>query len=110
DSALLDWLCVQYNRRTPAASDLNTIVDRFLELLHAQDVSMPSAFLPVSGALQALSALETMGWDVAVATGGWKRSALFKLSRIGIDTQQIVLATADDAVTRAEIIRTAILR
>ena len=44
---------------------------------------------------------------VAVATGGWEETALIKLSAIGIDPQQMPIATSSDAVSKADIMRIA---
>jgi phosphoglycolate phosphatase-like HAD superfamily hydrolase len=47
------------------------------------------------------------GWDIALATGGWRPSARLKLKASGLDVPDMVLTCANDAVTREEIVRLA---
>ena len=42
---------------------------------------------------------------VSIATGGWRESALLKLSSAGIDISSFPLATSSDRVSRVEIMR-----
>lgn len=45
---------------------------------------------------------------VAIATGGWRKSALLKLRSAGFDVDGIPLVTSDDAPSRTEIMRSAL--
>jgi len=45
---------------------------------------------------------------LAFATGGWRRSAMMKLSSAGFDIGAAPLATSDDAIRRADIMRIAL--
>ena len=45
---------------------------------------------------------------MAIATGGWRRSAEIKLATAGFDPGELMLATSDDAPTRTEIMRKAL--
>jgi len=49
-------------------------------------------------------------WVVAIATGNWTPVAHRKLEWCGIDWKEVPLATADDAMKRADILRAAIRR
>jgi phosphoglycolate phosphatase-like HAD superfamily hydrolase len=40
---------------------------------------------------------------LAVATGGWRASARFKLAKAGLPTAQLPMASADDSQTREQI-------
>ena len=46
--------------------------------------------------------------ELAIATGGWRRSAEMKLGTAGFDTAGIPVATADDAIERTDIMRIAL--
>ena len=46
-------------------------------------------------------------WDVAIATGAWRTSALFKLRVAGIDIDGLPAAFSEDGEGRDEIVRTA---
>ncbi len=47
-------------------------------------------------------------WAVAIATGGWRTSALNKLRNAGIEIDGFPLRSSDDAVSRNDILRLAI--
>lgn len=66
-------------------------------------------FPAVDGAVHFLQ--EARGSDdarVAIATGGWRGSALLKLASAGFEIDGIPLVTCDDAPSRIEIMRTAL--
>jgi phosphoglycolate phosphatase-like HAD superfamily hydrolase len=48
--------------------------------------------------------------SIAIATGGWRETALLKLQAVGIDTNSIPLATASDSSDRCEILKIAVNR
>ena len=45
--------------------------------------------------------------SVALATGDWKETAMMKLQAIGIDPQELCLASSTDSVSRVEIMKIA---
>ena len=110
DSALFNWICEKYSSRPLEVTDCSTVITRFVQLLHEQSTSAPDRFRRIPGAIQAVTCLPDLQWDVALATGGWKASARLKLSLIGLDPDRLILSTANDALTRAEIVQTAISR
>lgn len=64
----------------------------------------------IEGAARLLAALRAKGdWRVAYATGGWEPSARMKLAGAGLPLD-LPLASADDAVSRREIVEIAIER
>ena len=64
----------------------------------------------MTGAAELLAALPRHGWAVAVATGGWQRSARFKLDAAGLADDALPLASAEDGPARVNIVRAAIGR
>jgi beta-phosphoglucomutase-like phosphatase (HAD superfamily) len=80
----------------------------FFDLLEAYvAVSGPFPEMPGARALiERLRNSETH--EVAIATGGWQRSARIKLDTAGFDVGGIPLATSDDAIERADIMRVAL--
>jgi phosphoglycolate phosphatase-like HAD superfamily hydrolase len=110
DSGMLEWLCARHRPRSLEAAEIDFVASRFLDLLRQHASSTPDRFRPIAGAARTLAALPALGWDVALATGGWKRSAQLKLTQIGVDPNGLILATANDAPNRADIIRTAVRR
>lgn len=51
-----------------------------------------------------------MGWWGAVATGGWERSAKFKMVNAGMTMDYLPAAFAEDGPTREDIVRSAVTR
>ncbi|MDH3274551.1 MAG: HAD family hydrolase [Gammaproteobacteria bacterium] len=47
---------------------------------------------------------------VAIATGGWRKSALLKLESAGFNIHDIPLVTSDDSHSRVEIMRSALAK
>lgn len=71
----------------------------------------PGGFIEVPGARRILDTLAATGGVVsALATGGMRRTALFKLRQIGVDGARMPGAFANDAISRADIARIAIQR
>lgn len=93
------------------SEDVDRFESNYRRELEAAFVRSPEAFRGVPGARKILRRL-TCSPDVvvALATGGMRRTALFKLSRAGIDGSRIPGAFANDAISRADIARTAIAR
>lgn len=64
---------------------------------------------PIDGAIQFLESVrETDDSRVAIATGGWRKSAILKLDSAGFNIDGIPLVTSDDSPSRIEIMRTAL--
>lgn len=104
DSTIARWMSEHHRGRAATSAELDGLVRRFLALLEEQLARSPARFAPIAGAVGLLPSLRAAGWDVALATGGWGRSARFKLTAAGIHEPELVLACADDGLTREEIV------
>jgi phosphoglycolate phosphatase-like HAD superfamily hydrolase len=83
----------------------------FVAELKQEYAANPRAFDEVAGARALLKAIEARDdLRAAIATGGMKGSACYKLSRIGVDPAGLAAGFANDAVTREAIVRCAIAR
>ena len=90
--------------------------DRLLEEIRAifvallrDHVGQHGPFAEIPGARDFLGMLrESPRHAVAMATGGWRQSAEFKLSSAGFDVGDIPLATADDHHERTSIMEIAL--
>ena len=81
----------------------------YLAHLREKRAKQPQYFQQVPGAADLVRRLQReSGFEVAVATGGWKAPAQVKLAHIGIDPEPLVLVGADNKVTREEIIQDSI--
>ena len=66
-------------------------------------------FTAIDGAVQFFERIrESADTTLAVATGGWRESALLKLDSAGFNTAGVPLASSDDADSRVEIMRLAL--
>lgn len=111
DSMIIDEIFEGRFSRRPDAGEISRLVDRFVSVLARARGERPGDFRQIPGAAALLSALRgRSGWDVAVATGGWERSARLKLAYAGIDLDGAPLAAADDSRVRADIVVAAIRR
>lgn len=104
DRGIFDWLSAAHGRPAPSDADVARARDRLAELLTDAVEATPGEFLPIAGAPAAFDHLAAAGWDVSVATGCWGPSARIKLRAAGIDVPNALIACADDAASRADIV------
>ena len=83
---------------------------RFVALLRDTAEQAPDRFAATPGAAELLPELDARGWSVAIATGGWRASATFKLEQAGLDVLDAPAAFADDHPSREGIIGAATAR
>jgi phosphoglycolate phosphatase-like HAD superfamily hydrolase len=107
DSAIARFLWTRHRGRAPERRDLHALQRRFLTILRGELARAPDRFTAVAGAVGIFAHLRSVGWHVAVATGGWGESAAVKLSAAGVTTTSVPLACADDAESREEIVQLA---
>lgn len=111
DSGIAAELLERHLGRSATEMDLLGVRERFVELLKEAHSTCPDDFGAVRGAVETLRCVQArVGWTVAIATGGWKPSALLKLAAARFDVTGIPAAFADDAHARWDIIQTAIDR
>ena len=80
----------------------------FVEALRSH-ISENGPFPEIPGARNILSKLkDSTNHSVAIATGGWRESALLKLESAGLDAFGFPIASSDDAYERKEIMRIAL--
>ena len=111
DSGILEGLLQNLRGKGPTQVETEAFKKSFLEKLSLAFALEPDAFARIPGAGEAIRKLKSNpDWDPALATGGWRESALFKLQAAEIDIKGIPLATADDAVSRTAILQKALDR
>lgn len=87
----------------PDARAEAAIRDAFFGLMQ-RHIAERGPFEEVRGANNLLKRLvKSKGHAVAIATGGWRRTARLKLASAGFDLDGIPLATSDDAHERTDI-------
>lgn len=107
DAGIIQWLWSAHRDGLPTSDDLARARSVFLRRLAAAVETDPSRFKSINGAGLAMRSLAAAGWRVAVATGGWGPSARLKLQAARIHVDYAVLACADDAMARPDIVRIA---
>lgn len=91
--------------RTPTGAEILEFKTHFYALLKKRI----NGIVEVKGASKVLDSLiSNPAFSIAFATGGWKETALLKLSAIGFELGEITLVSSNEHFDRAEIIRLAI--
>jgi phosphoglycolate phosphatase-like HAD superfamily hydrolase len=111
DSGITLQIFQEFLGRVPEESELSRLQHRFVDLLRECYTADNTLFAEVAGATVMLRKLrETEDWAIALATGGWCASACMKLDSAGLDVGQLPTASADDGISREDIVKTAISR
>lgn len=111
DAAISQQIFQTKWQRNPLESELFRLENRFVELLAKTEQKNPGLFTPISGALTIFDRLKLESdWRIAIATGGWYASALFKLKTANFAIENIPLASANDGLTREDIVNLSILK
>ncbi|MBI4556862.1 MAG: HAD family hydrolase [Candidatus Hydrogenedentes bacterium] len=111
DSGIIGEVLEQRRGSYVTPEELVEFERRFVLKLETEFCRHPEAFREIPGAKALLESLRSVvGLAVALATGGMRASALFKLSKVGIDGQELPAAFANDSFTREGIAKLAILR
>lgn len=103
DRGILDWLCEVHERPSSEAA-ISVARGRLTDLLTAAVGVSPGEFMPIAGAPRVLDHLAANGWKTSVATGCWRPSAQIKLRAAGIRVDDALIACADDAAARTDIV------
>ncbi len=110
DSGITQHIFRTHLDRLPSAKERDRLQRRFVALLEHAYAREPHLFIEVPGAATAVRNLrQHPDWAVAIATGGWQASALFKLNKAGIAVAGIPAAFADHGVTREVIVAAALV-
>jgi beta-phosphoglucomutase-like phosphatase (HAD superfamily) len=93
----------------PATDELTARTkDAFVALLQAF-IETSGPFPEIPGAREIVDRLrQSSRHSMAIATGGWRDSALVKLESAGFDIPDVPLLTSDDAVSRTDIMLAAL--
>ncbi len=107
DSGIIQQL-LDDNQIVSEPTYIPVIRRRFVRALN-DHVQKEGPFQEVPGAKGFLNAYQkSTDHCVAIATGGWRESAMLKLDSAGIDVTDVPLATSDDSACRSEIMQIAV--
>jgi FMN phosphatase YigB (HAD superfamily) len=107
DSCIAAEILRAHFGREPSDAELTRAREAYVAELRAAVASGRTVHAPTRGAAAAVRSLRRRKWPMALATGGWRASALIKLRHSGIPVTRLPGAFADDDVTREGIARIA---
>lgn len=108
DGGLLEEVLRRHAVADPQGALHAAVRERFVAMTRDYIQGEPAAVREVPGAAALLGALRNRAdCRVAIATGGWRDTALLKLAAAGLELDGIALATSSDAHARIEIMRIA---
>lgn len=95
--------------RLPTSFEYEEMIANFVAHLEQENIKDKSQFDEVKGAVTYFNYLKSKpGYQLGIATGGWKKSALLKLNTIGIDVSGVAFSTSNDYKSREDITQHAI--
>jgi len=104
DAGIVSEIVERQLNRPVTDKELSYICKNLLELLQSEAHTDHEKFAPIPGAIETLCILKTIDdCGLAIATGCWKKSALFKLSTAGFNVIDFPIASSDDSHNREEI-------
>src|SRR5262249_44074435 len=104
DRGIFDWLSDRHARRAPTDPEIAWARDRLTERLSSAMADSPERFQAIVGATSIFDHVRAAGWNISVATGCWRPSARLKLRAAGIAVDDALVACADDAAARTDIV------
>lgn len=109
DSSILIELYERFLGRPPSLAEEKAFKTHYFQALENSLEHSPQYFQAIEGAREILHAFSDE-WAVALATGCWTESARIKLKGGGVNISDYPLATANDAITRQNVMLTAVER
>lgn len=96
--------------RDATADEIVRARDAYVEELVAAHAKGEGAHVPARGVAAAIRSVKRAGWSLALATGGWRASAMLKLKQSRLPVLRLPGAFSDDHLTREGIARIAVER
>jgi phosphoglycolate phosphatase-like HAD superfamily hydrolase len=111
DAGIATELYFRVRQELPQSYDLDAACDLFLEEWTRQLSQDQSACAATEGAVSLLrEALEKPDISLAIATGGWGKTARLKLEHAGLLFAEVAMASSSDALAREGIMQLACMR
>jgi phosphoglycolate phosphatase-like HAD superfamily hydrolase len=106
DSGIFEDIFEKAFSRKPTSYEIHRHIERFTKLLKEQFQEDKNLFKEVPGSQRILAKLKVHPtWKAAIATGGWRKSTVLKLSFANIDFKELPFVTASDEKIREDIVR-----
>lgn len=111
DSGIIDEVLEKVRGCAALPREIDAFEQAFVRELEAEFAVNPGGFAEIPGAREILDAINSRpGMKAALATGGMRGSATYKLSRIGVDAAALPGGFSNDASSREGVARCAIAR
>lgn len=111
DCGIIHEVLERRRGRPAGVEEIAAFEQAFVEELEAEYAANPRAFDEIPGARRILEAIAARpDMRAAIATGGMRASACYKLSKIGVNPAALPAAFANDGLARETIVRCAIAR
>ncbi|MFN6566300.1 HAD family hydrolase [Dendronalium sp. ChiSLP03b] len=111
DSGITQQIFLERLGRIPSNEELAKIKIHFVNLLQEACNNNQDLFSEIPGSANLLAELRlNHDWCLAIATGGWRESAKLKLQKANLQIEGIPLASADDGISRTDIVKAAIVK
>ena len=108
DAGIATELFLRSHQRPPLPKELDLACDLLFRQWTKKLIQDRSACIPVDGASQLLrKVLGNKNLSLAIATGGWEKTARLKLNHAQLPFQGIAMASSNDALSREHIIQLA---
>lgn len=110
DSGLSYEIFEKEKGRSLSKTNMDKTQKRFFKKIKSRLAAASDKSIVVPGALEFIEYLNANNYPVAIATGGWRKSAEMKLRQAGIPYEPFTLATSSDNHKRRTIMNVAIAR
>lgn len=109
DTVIFNTVFEMHYNRLPAEEERTAFEELYMEILAANRNRWPDQFFEIPGARSMLEKLDTDdNFELAIATGGWKRPQQLKLEHVNITAHHLPFSGADGKVTREDILKEAV--
>ena len=110
DSGITNELYKRNTGNTMSPKEILRVQNLFVEKLTIAQVKTPETMKALPGVDELMAKLRSHHVPMAIATGGWRKSAQLKLKASEVEYDPFVMATSNDSPHRRTIINVAIAR
>lgn len=110
DTGLCDEIYMRHKGRKISKTELKRVQKLFVKKINSSIKNEPKRFNSIPGVQEFLNHATRQNIPMAIATGGWRKSAELKLNAANIPYEPFTLATSNDSFKRRTIMNVAIAR
>jgi len=111
ESGIIDELCMEFLNRKPSNIEIMKMIKSYLNHIKNEFDKDSHCFQEIPGAIDLIAYLKNNNEHaVGIATGGFGETAIYKLSRVGFQLDNIPIAHNDDHQSKYLIIKSLIHR